>query len=184
MPATISSGTLRAAITHGGPAVSCRRGGLRAAKVALLSVVLSYNGSVMLVIWSFKPTCIITTDAESAQLTSVLRVVGRSTREARSLRSLRAVRLLLRVKRLRVGRLVLAPLDGIVSNLFNSPHIKQILLTLHFKGRPLTLYPFIWQMAIAAFSCVSILIKAKPRSAWNRDSTTNPKFWNRGTTSV
>lgn len=52
--ATISAGTLRAAITHGGATVSCRRGGLRAAKVALLSVVLSYNWVVMLVSWFFK----------------------------------------------------------------------------------------------------------------------------------
>jgi len=41
VPATISSGTLRAAISHGRATVSCRRGGLRATKVALLSVVLS-----------------------------------------------------------------------------------------------------------------------------------------------
>lgn len=120
MAATISAGTLRAAITHGGATVSCRRGGLRAAKVALLSVVLSCNWSVMLVSWFFKPTGITATNAESAQLTSVLRVVGRSTREARSLRGLRAVWLLLRVKRLRVGRLVLAPLDDIVSNPYNT----------------------------------------------------------------
>lgn len=55
--------------------------------------------------------------------------------------------------------------------------------TLHFNGLPLTLYPDNWQMAMAAFSWLSILTKANPLSAWNLVSTTYPKFWNSGTRS-
>lgn len=57
------------------------------------------------------------------------------------------------------------------------------ILTLHFNGRPCTLQPLNWQIAIAAFSWVSILTNAKPRSDWNLVSTTYPKFENRGTRS-
>lgn len=98
---------------------------------------------------------------------TILRIVG-----GRGIGVLRGLGLLGRITiELTSWGTILAPLPAEKSAL-RCERRRVRILTLHFNGLPLTLYPDSWQIAMAAFSWLSILTNAKPLSAWNLVSTT------------
>lgn len=129
-----------AAVAHWGAAVACRGITLRAAEVSRLSPVLACISISLRNFMTLVSCC--ETYLHTAGRKSVFRGIHQGSANFRERK----------VEKDRTQLACPCPTarkGQIVYDTQNEPGSR---LTLHLRGRPLTLYPFIWQMAMAAFS--------------------------------